>query len=108
MPAIAAPVQFFVIQLLLPNPDCASLHVDTQLPSMSLDLHNMPQDAGDEAIKLRDLLASIHGVTQAESGGWRNKYELSISKGTVFSWDEIKPRVEAAVSEFFADELKSA
>ena len=90
-----------------PSPDRASLHLDRELPQMALDPREHSSTSESDA--LRDLLNGVHGLTHANSnrGIIHNKYEISLSKGTAFEWDEVKPRVESAIEKFFVDEIEA-
>ncbi len=68
-----------------PNPLAATLHVNVDLslgPGVVL------------------MLRSIPGVESISMG----RYWVTAIKGMVFSWDEIRPNVEAVVRQWFANQ----
>jgi len=50
----------------------------------------------EEAVELHAQLAAVHGVSKASIGG----YFVAISKGVVFEWEEIMPRVEQVLQNY--------
>ena len=73
-----------------PNDDIRSLHVDEELwDSIEAEYREVELTAKQQA--LADALNEILGVVAV---GF-TKYEIRITKGVVFGWDEIAPRIEA-------------
>lgn len=79
-----------------PNEQVMVLHFRRELPRMG-----WLSEQTDEARHLRVILESQHGVEEVSS---TFKYELQVKKGHLFSWDEIRPRIESALDAFFAGE----
>jgi hypothetical protein len=77
------------------NPFCETLHCDVKLPYVSthLDRHT---DETPEADELADFLLAIPGVDHIYAQG----YAMTVTRGDVFDWDEIRPQVEKALLAF--------
>jgi len=89
------------------NPDCASLHIDRSLPNFSTDACSiLAKDVNEEGQRLLEMFSGIHGIVQASSSHL-NKFEIHIVKGVVFEWDEIVPRVESVVLQFFSETISN-
>jgi len=71
------------------------LHVDTMLPDVGK--YSMPEPA--EARRLYDLIMGVHGV----QAFYTSRYKIRITKGVVFSWKVVMPRVRSAVEAFFEE-----
>ena len=95
--------------------DNGVLHTDALLPQIKLDRESGPhgflvnileghfsleekknEEPETDESRMIDALQSLHGVEQFAIRG----YSIFIQKGRVFSWDEIKPRVESVISDF--------
>ena len=69
--------------------------------------HRMKHDAyvpgmdelGFKQSELSHMMMSIHGVMKFCCEG----YEVFVTKGSVFSWEEITPRVISVLSEYLGD-----
>ena len=85
-----------------PNPQCATLHCDHELPCLTWRTHWDTEDPENEKpLELRDLLMGVHGVQECSA----ESYELRILKGSVFPWEEGKPQVEQALASFLGVDL---
>ena len=88
-----------------PNEMVCILHVDQMIPNCEKHFdYSKPEFCTDEGKHLAGLLDGVRGIV----GFWTGKYEICITKGNVFKWDSIKPRVESIVAEHLSCELKPA
>lgn len=89
-----------------PNTNTVSLHTDRGFPRVkhgSQEAIN-ENDLSDEGRKLSELLGCIHGLV-AFSSIEESKYSINFTKGIVFEWSELEPRIVDLVGIFFGDEL---
>jgi len=85
------------------NSDISAIHVDYRLPTITPP-HPLfgPPELEDDAEELAENLRGIHGMDAFNCSG----YSLAIKKGSVFTWEEICPRVEQVLCELAgADDL---
>lgn len=82
------------------NEDCASLHLDRELPEMDSTQLEQPTPGAARMVR---MLMLIPGVVEASSA---TRYELNIEKGHVFAWSEVRPQIEKSVEEWFQDDLQ--
>lgn len=75
---------------LFADQNLARLHVDVLLWDGDQQLFT-EDELTDEQELLVESLDTIHGVELCEI----HKYSIIVTKGAVFSWDEIMPRVES-------------
>ena len=76
------------------NREMASIHFDFEVPRISWC---GTESDGERAKELQSLLLELNGVTEVTASGQR----LRITRGGVFTWDELIPRVLEAVEKFF-------
>jgi hypothetical protein len=76
-----------------PNSDYMSLHLDRLVPKYS---RYGSADKPEPGAELAERIMQIPGVNDV-SLGVLNRYEISITRGKVFDWDEIMPSVEHIV-----------
>ena len=89
----------------VPNESLQQIHLDVILPHVSKHFSTCGAEwDNDEGQKLAECLESIHGIEEF----WTDKYSLTVCKGEVFGWNEVKSRVESIVASFFGGELRPA
>lgn len=80
-----------------PNVKCMGVHSEKRFPRISwLSSENKTP----EAEKLKADLLAIPGVTEVTA----YDYSLTVTRGGVFTWQELEPQVLAVVREFFGVE----
>lgn len=83
-----------------PNQDIATIHADVKFwDSIHAETHDVPLTADQS--RLSDDMLSIHGVVDVAF----EQHEIRVTKGRVFAWDEVKPRVESVLSEWCGAEI---
>ena len=79
------------------NRDVVIIHMRENVPKFDTLYAGLTPDC-EEGEQLKQILMGIHGVTSASS---IFKYQIQITKGSMFGWEEVLPRVESALIEFF-------
>ncbi|WP_417459175.1 hypothetical protein [Kordiimonas sp.] len=82
------------------NGDIATLHSEERFwDSVHAFIHATELTSNQQ--RLTDDLLAIHGVVEATF----KMHEIRITKGRVFTWEEIAPRVESVLSEWCGHEI---
>jgi hypothetical protein len=82
-----------------PNKNCCTIHIDKALPSCGGWLSD--KQSPEEIKPLFDALNQIDGVVTVQ---FSEKYQITISKGTVFSWDKITKEACEIIDKFYQPE----
>ena len=86
---------------MLPHPDVAEMSATFRLwDSIRAGVYNIEITA--EQKQLLDALESVNGFVAVST----SLYDIRVEKGSAFTWDEIRPRVESVFSEWANAELE--
>jgi hypothetical protein len=83
-----------------PNRAMAALHVDAAVPRFGISL-----DKSEAGESLRGALEALPGVEEAYSS---HKYQVTITRGMAFDWDEIRMPVLRVVAEHLGQPIDEA
>jgi hypothetical protein len=90
-----------------PNPDCMTVHVAKQLTEKAIEIwmDGTDLDRDDEIHSpapayIKEIYA-LDGITDHIS---LKRYELGVSKGKLFSWDELVPKIVAIMQSYLEPE----
>lgn len=89
-----------------PNENRATLHCDRSFPEVNSDPILESDNATEDGKQLLEAISGIHGIVSCSASSF-DRYSLSVGKGTVFTWEEIQPRIESIVSDLFNDQLST-
>lgn len=79
-----------------PNKNCCTIHIDKVLPDAGGWLSD--KQPTEEIKPLFDALKQIDGVVTVR---FSEKYQITITKGTVFSWDKITDKAGEIIGKFY-------
>jgi hypothetical protein len=90
-----------------PNPDCMTVHVAKQLTEKAIEMwmDGTDLDRNDEIHSpapayVKEIYA-LDGVTDHIS---LKRYKLGVSKGKLFSWDDLAPKIVAIMQSYLEPE----
>ena len=97
-----------------PNPDVIVIHTRSRFPKSdtmdSLDIRYCNKNRQERGVKRHPLylaLSKVHGVVSASTSGNGGDYGLHVCKANnLFTWDEILPKVLAAIQTTVAGKRK--
>lgn len=73
-----------------PNPNCMTVHVDKKLTDDMIELFmSADWDKDKQPAIVRDIFNSVEGVKQVSL----HRYEVGITKGTVFEWKDMIDKI---------------
>lgn len=85
------------------NQDVVSLHTDVEFAGPkyhSPKRHGRPDLLGKKYSELMDSIESLEGIELVQF----NFYEISVEKIRVFDWEELIPRIQSVIREYFSDD----
>ena len=84
-----------------PNEDICRLHLSIELwDSINVEAYDVP--LSDDKKQLIFDLEAVRGIAEVSF----EKFSIRITKGTVFDWHEIRPRIESVVSAWSGHRLQ--
>ncbi len=81
-----------------PNDDIVTVHTRKKFPRYDSQF----SDGEGKQKSLHRSLLGTQGVVKVSTG----EYELSVTKGNMFTWEELKPKIITSLKKHFSDGMK--